>query len=176
MLRPEYFISIHAPAKGATATGSPCLQVMTFQSTLPRRERPSACVRSYTHSINFNPRSREGSDRCAHVRCRACKLFQSTLPRRERLDGSGNKITDAEFQSTLPRRERRQRPGDTDILLGISIHAPAKGATKQRAMERGIRKTFQSTLPRRERPPLQHTALQEGYFNPRSREGSDSIY
>ena len=76
-------ISIHAPAKGATATGSPCLQVMTFQSTLPRRERPDhilACLLP----INFNPRSREGSD-VRPVQVDSVLLqFQSTLPRRER--------------------------------------------------------------------------------------------
>ena len=57
------------------------------------------------------------------------------------------------FQSTLPRRERRYSPGSR--ALGIS---------------------FQSTLPRRERPlPFLSPTPQLKYFNPRSREGSDTI-
>ena len=78
------WISIHAPARGATAeripepvctgnfnprsregsdgaTGSPCLQVMTFQSTLPRGERPLWYIITLARRY-FNPRSREGSD------------------------------------------------------------------------------------------------------------------
>ena len=56
-----YLISIHAPAKGATqAHCASCLHY-TFQSTLPRRER----LGHHTFrliGLNFNPRSREGSD------------------------------------------------------------------------------------------------------------------
>ena len=40
--------------------------------------------------------------------------------------------------------------------MGISIHAPAKGATSRRTRIRSNRK-FQSTLPRRERPGIQKT-------------------
>ena len=100
-------ISIHAPAKGATLPRSGHFGGdMTFQSTLPRRERrcydkgtssailisihapaKGATERHVNHLIattNFNPRSREGSD------------------------------------STSTRHITR---------VGISIHAPAKGAT-----------------------------------------------
>ena len=78
------FISIHAPAKGATAggrnhrkrvcdfnprsregsDGDPAMAragANAFQSTLPRRERRFYWF-VYIHSGNFNPRSREGSD------------------------------------------------------------------------------------------------------------------
>ena len=61
--RVEALISIHAPAKGATANHRIAdLEELAFQSTLPRRERrylAGACKRD---SKNFNPRSREGSD------------------------------------------------------------------------------------------------------------------
>ena len=55
-------ISIHAPAKGATILWDENLPFRKFQSTLPRRERP---LRSDAAQqiIDFNPRSREGSDR-----------------------------------------------------------------------------------------------------------------
>ena len=57
--------------------------------------------------MNFNPRSREGSDgRCGEGRGR-CREFQSTLPRRERQEWQGKVYSIDGFQSTLPRRERQ---------------------------------------------------------------------
>ena len=54
-------ISIHTPTKGATYHVASSLDVQAFQSTLPRRERPTT-----DYKICFQD------------------LFQSTLPRRER--------------------------------------------------------------------------------------------
>ena len=58
--------------------------------------------------------------------------------------------------------------------LAISIHAPAKGATKK---ETGLMRVdqFQSTLPRRERLRNSNLGGVFIYFNPRSREGSDRL-
>ena len=80
---------------------------------------------------NFNPRSREGSDarRLPFVRLHE------------------------QFQSTLPRGERRCRKSGTRQAMGISIHAPARGATVKCLL-------------------IIRLAV---YFNPRSREGSDPI-
>ena len=79
----------------------------------------------------------------------------------------------------------------------ISIHAPARGATRvwnsmcrsfvfQSTLPRGERRTagrkgkraseFQSTLPRGERQRCMAAPRSERYFNPRSREGSDSNF
>ena len=77
-------ISIHAPTRGATFTSLPSLEVLEFQSTLPRGERQFLffmTVVGYAISIHaptrgatirsslmrrimtdFNPRSHEGSD------------------------------------------------------------------------------------------------------------------
>ena len=56
-------ISIHAPAKGATQVGFlKSFYSVSFQSTLPRRERPFGIYHRVTGFYNFNPRSREGSD------------------------------------------------------------------------------------------------------------------
>ena len=55
------FISIHAPARGATTLGTPSDINVEFQSTLPQGERHiNPCI--FLRSINFNPRSRKGSD------------------------------------------------------------------------------------------------------------------
>ena len=82
--RCEMLISIHAPAKGATCILIFLTQEVGFQSTLPRRERHVAVFRlpfgmpfqstlprrerpppqpSMVGMFDFNPRSREGSDR-----------------------------------------------------------------------------------------------------------------
>ena len=55
-------ISIHAPAKGATFLRRYRNRTQAFQSTLPRRERQIG-GKNFDMSKNFNPRSREGSDK-----------------------------------------------------------------------------------------------------------------
>ncbi len=100
--------------------------------------------------LNFNPRSRVGSDMKANLDVAEAQLFQSTLPRGERLGANKACVACKVFQSTLPRGERlvmllltgsichfnpRSRVGSDQELvkwykdLEISIHAPAWGAT-----------------------------------------------
>ena len=83
------------------------IKIFKFQSTLPRRERLNSCGADQETAAYFNPRSREGSDRCA---VRVTPLYEHFNPRsREGSDvisaitGGGYLI----FQSTLPRRERQ---------------------------------------------------------------------
>ena len=92
----EELISIHAPATGATVSVSAVLYfIQKFQSTLPRRERRPQCrntapVRVFQStlprrerlalseaevaSLNFNPRSREGSDRASPLPAAVCSI------------------------------------------------------------------------------------------------------
>ena len=128
------------------------------------------------NTCNFNPRSREGSDRDQNLVCICSFLFQSTLPRGERLlrliygilltpisihapaRGATFSAPPATsfsllFQSTLPRGERRSFVSWGIFIFPISIHAPARGATGSHPI----------------------TCLRFKNFNPRSREGSDSI-
>ena len=97
-------ISIHAPARGATYKMACSVSLNVFQSTLPRGERPDYAT-TITVDQDFNPRSREGSDRyftnkdgqteiSIHAPARGATqfpsagifphIFQSTLPRGER--------------------------------------------------------------------------------------------
>ena len=55
-----------------------------FQSTLPRGER-RGCVGIVLKHNDFNPRSREGSDSAPCAAFAFIAIFQSTLPRGERL-------------------------------------------------------------------------------------------
>ena len=122
-------ISIHAPAKGATLSFDDIRKhIISFQSTLPRRERPQTAPQGQAHS-HFNPRSREGSDLAANG------LLTSGLT----------------ISIHAPAKGATLQP--FALLLGrcISIHAPAKGATHY-ATPAPVLAGFQSTLPRRERP------------------------
>mgnify|MGYP003364563931 CR=1 FL=1 len=142
------YISIHAPARGATIINSGLKSVNTFQSTLPRGER---------HVTNQKRPS--------------VWQFQSTLLRGER---QGRKIYICNYSNFNPRSREgsdwKRRPRTPGIF--ISIHAPARGATRQNkaynefckisihAPARGATfwegewaggEVFQSTLPRGER-------------------------
>ena len=123
-------------------------------------------------SVNFNPRSREGSDSSGILKFSVSTRFQSTLPRRERPKRTfAPKNTDS-FQSTLPRRERlavgsycqvhldfnpRSREGSDFLLDGMSTyHTDFNPRSRE-----GSDSSNKTTIERYEN------------FNPRSREGSD---
>ena len=79
-----HMISIHAPARGATAYAAGLLQIKEeFQSTLPHGERPEQAL-SDDAPHNFNPRSRTGSDQKHNKQPVLPIQFQSTLPHGER--------------------------------------------------------------------------------------------
>ena len=186
-------ISIHAPARGATAF----CQNTTF-------------LEKY-----FNPRSRTGSDGIWNGIKGAFKPFQSTLPHGERLIKGMNWLIRGLFQSTLPHGERllsysegidiyifqstlphgeRQRNSSHHLRGGnfnprsrtgsdfvhqalvaaapISIHAPARGATSLSGSA-SVSELFQSTLPHGERRRIRSHYQICRNFNPRSRTGSD---
>ena len=107
--------------------------------------RPTLIIRS-----SFNPRARVGRDTTrpgrslmssvsihapawgatdALTTTNAAALFQSTRPRGARLMGITSLDVDAWFQSTRPRGARPWLLSRLDKLRGVSIHAPAWGAT-----------------------------------------------
>ena len=97
-------------------------------------------------------RSREGSDYTTINLYFVSHVFQSTLPRRERRPANGR------FRCAPPHFNPRSREGSDSTLCGgnlflicISIHAPAKGATRELRDADEWEVLFQSTLPRRER-------------------------
>ena len=99
-----------------------------FQSTLPRRERPSRVTLHTPYSNNFNPRSREGSDYdLRHTLC--TDLISIHAPAKGATGTSCGFSIPPAFQSTLPRRERPPFVFALRYSVIISIHAPAKGAT-----------------------------------------------
>ena len=146
-------------------------QSILFQSTHPRRVRPyvgPACaVRGYFNPrtregcdligagrklepVHFNPRTREGCD-TPEIENRDKRIeFQSTHPRRVRLVGRRAVAVCHYFNPRT--REGCDKSGRAGPRANdISIHAPAKGAT------------------RRDYGPTRANT----HFNPRTREGCD---
>ena len=107
----QFGISIHAPARGATRKTFWKTHRHRISIHAPARGATQGTSKDRSNDRNFNPRSREGSDDLRYripIPANGGVLFQSTLPRRERLVKSVSPHPSGEFQSTLPRRERRQ--------------------------------------------------------------------
>ena len=165
-------VSIHAPARGATA--------YLFG--------PAGTGKS------FNPRAREGRDEGEYETPESVDEFQSTRPRGARRNVIQSAISGIQFQSTRPRgarhrlcmaahrhqgfqstRPRGARLGSLHVethCIAVSIHAPARGATELEHIHGEFDK-FQSTRPRGARPPSHSISCQSPRFNPRAREGRD---
>ena len=149
--QPGLYISIHAPAWGATAeiNNRPCAKV--FQSTPPHGERRMALCREKGR-VHFNPRPRMGSDPSSFSGFEAISLFQSTLlawgatnsaleqgfvsrisihAPRMGSDTSLRPITCSAsyFNPRSPHGERQRSSSFRYVAFIISIHAPAWGAT-----------------------------------------------
>ena len=126
-------ISIHAPAKGATLLK--CSSRSDGRDFNPRSREGSDHDkgRCEGNGDDFNPRSREGSDPATPP---SWKIQRDFNPRsREGSDIGSMGACKQGYQ--------------------ISIHAPAKGATKKFQIHVD-KNQFQSTLPRRERRCLIH--------------------
>ena len=99
------WVSIHAPARGATQDCVVPTRLLGFQSTPPHEGR---------------------------LDCRSATdvpmMFQSTPPHEGRLRGSLCPGRGQPFQSTPP-HEGRQDGRTQECKCNVSIHAPARGAT-----------------------------------------------
>ena len=122
-----FYISIHAPARGATTDDEIQEQWCSISIHAPARGATATCIIPYGAkdiSIHAPARGATGKTLCYLI----YQIFQSTLPREER------PISPRMFPNAFyfnPRsRERSDVVGDqkhgTNI---ISIHAPARGAT-----------------------------------------------
>ena len=150
-------VSIHAPARGATQanTETPATSI-EFQSTRPRGARLGT-IQQTAIPESFNPRAREGRD--ADDRARRPRLRGFNPRAREGRDkkAAGSRRGRPKFQSTRPRGARREA---LDLkLLGkhVSIHAPARGATRLLGIIALSSSQFQSTRPRGARHPTAGT-------------------
>jgi len=164
-------VSIHAPARGATKHAIIFRPPTQFQSTPPRGGRRSGTRRSSRRRC-FNPRPRAGGDTRRH-RSRRSAMFQSTPPRGGRRPRPARRAPRIWFQSTPPRGGRQHIPQPRG-KGGVSIHAPARGATQARH-QRVVEGMFQSTPPRGGRHHRRVRLRQLQGFNPRPRAGGDRL-
>ena len=148
-------VSIHAPAWGATlAYPIQHPGAKMFQSTRPRGARPASRHMQPRQIRRFNPRARVGRDATARVTVNFNAMFQSTRPRGAR-----------------PPRADRGNAGS-----GVSIHAPAWGATLAALVDEHDRGRFN---PRarvgRDWTSANFRRSRSTCFNPRARVGRDRL-
>ncbi len=145
-----------------------------FQSTLPRGERqqekPDIAV-----AFIFQSTLPRGERLCPFLFLNRTEKISIHAPARGATQELRPEARLLQFQSTLPRGERLRPPAALRQALWISIHAPARGATATPQNPQTMT-PFQSTLPRGERRFTRTPKNRSrSYFNPRSREGSDSV-
>ena len=86
------------------------------------------------------------------------------------------KVTVSPFQSTRPRGARPADAESYTVTDGVSIHAPAWGATADSVCATASPNEFQSTRPRGARRAIEQCSGKWNIrFNPRARVGRDSI-
>jgi len=147
-------VSIHAPARGATEALREVEEAQNVSIHAPARGATLAPTAAPLGIQCFNPRPRAGGDWqppgvllhtfCFNPRPRAGGDFGD----RTTWDGAGM------FQSTPPRGGRRALSQHPLFPYPVSIHAPARGATKG--------------FPSSSTPPKS--------FNPRPRAGGDTVF
>ena len=173
---PTASVSIHAPARGATPGDEPSLTATVFQSTPPRGGRHSRLPRCRRRlRVSFNPRPRAGGDSTWRDASPvvASDGFFNPRPRAGGDRSHYARALDSRlawFQSTPPRGGRPPRGARPAVPRRVSIHAPARGATRAvAAPPSGVQ--FQSTPPRGGRPSRRRCRR----FNPRPRAGGDTM-
>ena len=169
----QLWVSIHAPARGATIR-RPCT--------------------SRSSPFSFNPRAREGRDFYT-IQQRTASYVSIHAPARGATKNIHNPFIFYAVSIHAPARGATINVFSNSISVIVSIHAPARGATAGRDVGEGIQKVsihapargatllktgevakmlFQSTRPRGAR--LIKSATRRGFlhcFNPRAREGRD---
>ena len=133
----KVYVSIHAPARGATLKYSIRVHKdRMFQSTRPRGARLPYNHGALHDRARFNPRAREGRDCSGHF---AEGQRQGFNPRaREGRDKPFVRSRLATPSFNPRAREGRDMIVNDDVLdhWEVSIHAPARGATPFRAGRR----------------------------------------
>ena len=123
-------ISIHAPARGATAIVVFLLPTVTFQSTHPMRGATPVSSSPPVSSSDFNPRTPCGVRHAMMTYATFIALFQSTHPMRGATGaGSGISLNQKYFNPRTPCGVRLAAvSSDTGLCPFQSTH-PLRGAT-----------------------------------------------
>ena len=148
---PVRVVSIHAPAWGATARRENTPPASCCFNPRSRVGSDTINPAAVINNSSFNPRSRVGSDLASYDRGKIIHAFQSTLPRGERHYAGCPRGAHRGVSIHAPAWGATLSSCDSEPQISVSIHAPAWGATQL-----SPRRLFRSRC-----------------FNPRSRVGSD---
>ena len=123
-------VSIHAPVRGATSGHRASPDCHPRFNPRAREGRDSASALPSFRASSFNPRAREGRDQAALAASQERSGFNPRA--REGRDGGSRPPTAhcKSFQSTRPRGARLPVTADGRLSAKVSIHAPARGATR----------------------------------------------
>ncbi len=154
-------VSIHAPARGATGRLSNRAAEASVSIHAPARGATCAATCTGPPSRSFNPRARTGRD-AAYLDKGVQLKFQSTRPHGARRARPGGRSRCARFNPRARTgRDAGVRPGPAEPA-GVSIHAPARGATLLSWSRNRAVSMFQSTRPHGARPS--NVALERSFF------------
>ncbi len=131
-------VSIHAPARGATAHEKSQASWWIVSIHAPARGATRGPMGLRMVTACFNPRPRAGGDAGTYGAPHGHRLFQSTPPRGGRPRGPPGRSDARGGFNPRPRAGGDDGPrGAEHGLSGVSIHAPARGATQwRRRLER----------------------------------------
>ena len=184
-------VSIHAPARGATVVCLSTNLIHKFQSTHPQGVRRPGTLTTGSWTVSFNPRTRKGCDLISAAIKKPNGEFQSTHPQGVRQPASKphsyvscfnprtRKGCDSEYPISrfaldvsihAPARGAT-RHGRVNAPLDVSIHAPARGAT-EKAFEVNRRFLVSIHAPARGATPARVLVTALSSFNPRTRKGA----
>ena len=144
-------ISIHAPARGATTQETQQQPRTKISIHAPARGATEVFLPYLTNGSDFNPRSRTGSD-----------LHRSSCPVPPPYFNPRSRTGSDEMSDLL-----------ADNRIAISIHAPARGATRSLPGQWGRSHAISIHAPARGATGRWSRSSSPGNFNPRSRTGSD---
>ena len=149
-------VSIHAPAKGATSNSDESSNVRSVSIHAPAKGATWPTRRWTARTACFNPRAREGRDLGIERRNRHGISFNPRAREgRDRRLCVANQLR-GRVSIHAPAKGATRHGHGPHRGDAVSIHAPAKGATSPR-MRKSRYETFQSTRPRRARHgPLPH--------------------
>ena len=125
----RFSISIHAPAKGATdfRLNFRCLFGISIHA--PAKGATEKAIRRATYKMDFNPRSREGSDQAVNLQFIAVCISIHAPAKGATSKGSLLLPLFCVISIHAPAKGATKNMKEELQKLIISIHAPAKGAT-----------------------------------------------
>ncbi len=124
----RYAVSIHAPARGATQARSILDGRSLVSIHAPARGANALCGRLEAAN-SFNSRAREGRDNHQQG-ATTMNEFQFTRPRGARLTLRALLRRSRRVSIHAPARGATKGPPNMESNLSVSIHAPARGATE----------------------------------------------